>query len=91
MYIRSDYTAHGPMTKKHCIDEVLGAIRHLREQTDASSSSTSATTPHVNVQHVSLKPTLRSYQKRAVAWMLRKERYGAPDDGGSGDRSAGTL
>ena len=89
------------MTKKHCIDEVLGAIRHLREQTDASSAAAGATTPHVNVQHVSLKPTLRSYQKRAVAWMLRKERYGASpppppaadDDGSSsgGDRSTGTY
>ena len=30
----------------------------------------------VNVQHESLKPRLRPYQRQGVLWMLNKERFG---------------
>ncbi len=34
----------------------------------------------LNLQHGSLKPRLRDYQKLAVWWMLNKEHYGQVQD-----------
>ena len=81
-FIGLDYSGCS-YVKKHCLDDVLSAVRHLHDEHDPPP-------PHVNVQHAALRPTLRSYQKRAVAWMLYKERYhtdgGAEcDAGGAGN------
>jgi hypothetical protein len=63
-------------TKKHDVDELYEVVkqRHLQRET----------TPHPDVQHPSLTPLLRPYQKEAVTWMLDQEGYNqAPTDSGS--------
>jgi hypothetical protein len=58
-----------PYTKKHNINALYQEIkdRHSRDPPEIT----------ISVQHPSLKPTLRDYQKQAVVWMLAKESYQA--------------
>ena len=51
------------------MDEVFCTVKEYHRLNDPPA-------PHVNVQHPSLKPYLRSYQKQAILWMLTKEKYG---------------
>ena len=57
-------------TKKPDVSDLYAAVQ-CHHQCDADA----AATLHVNVQHDCLRPRLRDYQKSAVLWMLRKERF----------------
>ncbi|KAJ8314477.1 hypothetical protein KUTeg_006627 [Tegillarca granosa] len=53
-------------TKKHDIERLYKSVKE-HYQTPMASDTT--------IQHENLKPVLRPYQKRAVAWMLDKENF----------------
>ena len=59
--------SEAPFTRHHNINFLYEDIkrRHLEDPISL----------RLNVQHPSLKPRLRGYQKEAVRWMLHKEQY----------------
>ena len=53
------------MNKKHDIEVLYEAVKQYHREEEFEVS--------INVQHVSLRPTLRPYQCQAVRWMIYKE------------------
>lgn len=49
------------------------AIRPTNPTENSNNSNTNIMVPDVEIEHPSLKAKLRSYQKRAVAWMVDRE------------------
>ena len=68
---------------RHNIEELFTVVKAYHEKEELSVK--------VNVQHDSLRPTLRSYQKRAVSWMLHKEGYGQKKENEGKCRTAHTC
>ena len=67
LFFQTGYGATPPRMR-HNIEELFMNVKAYHEKEELSVK--------VNVQHDGLRPTLRSYQKRAVSWMLHKEGYG---------------
>ena len=66
-FFPAEYGA-SPPRMRHNIEELFAVIKahHATEELSVK----------VNVQHDGLRPTLRTYQKRAVSWMLHQEGFG---------------
>ncbi|KAK4288850.1 hypothetical protein Pmani_038148 [Petrolisthes manimaculis] len=60
-------TYTGNKVMKHDLEELYGAVKELHADKEYCS---------LNVQHSSLIPQLRPYQKLAVKWMLYQEKFG---------------
>ncbi len=61
------------MTKKHNIAELYERVKERHDKEEIKL--------RVNVQHPSLKPRLRNYQKSAVIWMLHREKVDEHEQG----------
>lgn len=64
----------GDKVMKHDLDELYEAIKELHADKEYCS---------LDVQHSSLIPQLRPYQKLAVKWMLYQEKFGQDTEGPS--------
>ena len=73
MYFFYSELNSGTFTRRHDVEELFD---HIKQQHEADPVKL-----RLNLQHGSLKPRLRDYQKLAVWWMLTKERYGQEWDG----------
>lgn len=62
----------GKFSRRHNIEEVFDVVK-LHHETNPVNLK-------INLQHITLKPRLRDYQKLAVRWMLTRERYGQVED-----------
>ena len=57
---------------KQDIDKLYAIIKSYHEQNEVPNV-------HVDPQHISLLPQLRPYQKKAVKWMVYREKFQDPE------------
>ncbi|KAK7079811.1 hypothetical protein SK128_008529, partial [Halocaridina rubra] len=69
-------TYTGEKTLKHDIEDLYSAVKYYHNNTEYQS---------IDVQHPSLTPQLRPYQKAAVKWMLHQEKYSDTKERGNDD------